>query len=390
MPSPREDWNSDIREDLHVTYDNLVVYSRDWTVDTVLSQLRQGNIDVNPKFQRRNAWTDTRRSLLIESLILGIPVPELVLAEERESKKKFVVLDGKQRLLTLAGFVDHDVYGFWRSPTLTDLKSRPSLNSLHYETISEEERRSLMNADMRCTVISNYDSDDILYDIFYRLNTGSVALSTQELRQVLKRGEFANYLIEITNRPHPIQEVLKLKEPDPRLRDVEILLRYLAFELQTQAYRGDLKRFLDETMEHCNVNWNTQRNHIRELNYGLGNAIALGTKLLDATAQIGRKIHQGSIQSRFNKAVFETQIYYFRRLVDAGHNSDRLRSAVKDEFQRQHERLWNVDEFVRSVEVTTKSIEQYRIRFSMYEGMVNRVFDTDFAYSQQLFPRETT
>lgn len=213
MPSPREDWNSDIREDLHVTYDNLVVYSRDWTVDTVLSQLRQGNIDVNPKFQRRNAWTDTRRSLLIESLILGIPVPELVLAEERESKKKFVVLDGKQRLLTLAGFVDHDVYGFWRSPTLTDLKSRPSLNSLHYETISEEERRSLMNADMRCTVISNYDSDDILYDIFYRLNTGSVALSTQELRQVLKRGEFANYLIEITNRPHPIQEVLKLRSP---------------------------------------------------------------------------------------------------------------------------------------------------------------------------------
>lgn len=389
MPSPREDWNSDIRDDLHVTYENLVVYSRDWTVDTVLSQLRQGNIDVNPTFQRRNAWTDTRRSLLIESLILGIPVPELVLAEERESKRKFVVLDGKQRLLTLAGFVDHDVYGFWRSPSLIELRSRPSLNGLTYESLSEEERRSLMNADMRCTVISNYDSDDILYDIFYRLNTGSVALSTQELRQVLKRGEFANYLIDITNRSHPIQEVLKLREPDPRLRDVEILLRYLAFELQTQSYRGDLKRFLDETMEYCNVSWNAQRSRIRSLNDELGNAIALGTSLLDAPANIGRKILDGSIQSRFNKAVFETQIYYFRRLVDAGHNSDRLRGAAKIEFQRAHERLWNVDEFVRSVEVTTKSIEQYSIRFSMFENMVNSVFGTDFDYARQLFPRET-
>jgi len=107
---------------------------------------------------------------------------------------------------------------------------RHELNGLTFEQIAndssyEDEHRAFLNADVRCTIISNYESPDILYDIFYRLNTGSVPLSSQELRQVLNKGPFADYLMNITNETQPIHKVLKLDEPDPRLRDVEMTVR---------------------------------------------------------------------------------------------------------------------------------------------------------------------
>jgi hypothetical protein len=204
-------WNDEIIEDISTEGESeLVVYSRDWTIATILSQIEQKNIDLNPKFQRRNAWNDSRRSMLIESLVAGLPVPEIVLAEDPKKKKAFVVIDGKQRLLTIAGFVDPTI-NYWKKARLRDLKLREDLNKTTYEKLKTDESlsdeyREFMNADVRCTIISNFKNDDALYDIFYRLNTGSVPLSTQELRQVLHKGPFADFLIEITSTPQPVHE----------------------------------------------------------------------------------------------------------------------------------------------------------------------------------------
>ncbi len=103
----QDDWNEDIIKDISSKIDeSLHVFSRDCTVETIVSQIEKGNIDLNPKFQRRNAWNDLKRSKLIESLIIGIPVPEIVLAEDPKMKKSFIVIDGKQRLLTIAGYIN--------------------------------------------------------------------------------------------------------------------------------------------------------------------------------------------------------------------------------------------------------------------------------------------
>ena len=88
----------------------------------------------------------------------------------------------------------------------------------------------------------------MLFDIFYRLNSGSVPLTTQELRQVLIRGDFSNFLIEktsldpITKQPNNLHKILKLKEPDKRLRDTELLLRLISFYLFWEKYDGNLKK----------------------------------------------------------------------------------------------------------------------------------------------------
>jgi uncharacterized protein DUF262 len=90
-----------------------VVAATDWTAETIIRQLDRGNINLNPAFQRRDAWTATRKSKFIESLILGLPIPQLVLAESKAQKGSYIIIDGKQRLLSLRQFAakaDDDVY----------------------------------------------------------------------------------------------------------------------------------------------------------------------------------------------------------------------------------------------------------------------------------------
>ena len=118
-----DNWNDDMIEDMAQTGTSpdsrsLTVYSRDWTVETIYSQIEQGNIDLNPQFQRRYAWNDDKKTRLIESLITGMPVPEVVFAEHPEKKRSFIVIDGKQRLLTIAGFMNPEKFEYWKRQSL--------------------------------------------------------------------------------------------------------------------------------------------------------------------------------------------------------------------------------------------------------------------------------
>ena len=81
-----------------------VTWSTDWTVETIFNSFQRGSFQLSPKFQRRDAWSGLQKSRFIESLVYGLPVPQIVLAESKESRNKFIVLDGKQRLITLSIF----------------------------------------------------------------------------------------------------------------------------------------------------------------------------------------------------------------------------------------------------------------------------------------------
>lgn len=367
-----ENWNDELEEEVSVEgVESLVVYSRDWTVDTILRQIEQGNIDLNPGFQRRNAWNDVKRSKLIESLIIGVPVPEIVLAEDLTRKKSFIVIDGKQRLLALAGFSEPENYPSWDRPRLKKLNTRSDLNGLSFSELVEkrDDARQLMNADIRCTVISNYKSPAVLYDIFYRLNTGSVPLGSQELRQVLNRGPFADYLISATNELLPVHGVLRLKGPDNRLRDAEIVLRYIAFSKFGPEYGGNLTPFLDECMARINKDWQNQRAEVHKLFEEMMSATeALNDKF--GTPHVGRKFSDGKWEVRFNRALFEVEAYYFGKIPGA-----LLTQVSGDEVTRRFEAFCgNNAEFLDSIETSTKNLQRYRRRYELFQEFVNETF----------------
>jgi hypothetical protein len=368
-----DDLNEDVESEIGDDLGSISVSSRDWTVETIVSQIRANNIELNPSFQRRNAWNDRKRSKLIESLLWGIPVPQIVLAESKEKPRSFIVIDGKQRLLTIAGFFDPSI-DYWKKPKLSELTQFDELEGVDAETLAKnksfaEYYRNLMNADIRCTIISNYKSDDILYEIFLRMNTGSTQLSTQELRQVLCKGWFADWLIQKTASHLSLHEVLGIEDSDQRLVDVEILLRCISMELFSENYSGNMKGFLDDSMREVNNEYlpdQIEKVYLR-IDRGIRRAIkVMGTK------HVGRRVVGEKFEGRFNRALFEVQQYYFSQLPAAAATTSQQTFNMKFvEWVKKTPR------FRSSIESTTKSIERTQIRFRLFGSFFNKIFATN-------------
>ncbi|MGI5270271.1 DUF262 domain-containing protein [Nonomuraea sp. CA-218870] len=345
-----------------------VVTDTDWTAETILSQLRRGNIQLNPRFQRRDAWDLKRKSRFIESLILGLPIPQLVLAEDKRRRGSFLVLDGKQRLLALRQFAEGSSFAAhaeeeFRKFSLRGLDVRTDLNrqtlaKMENDAARVEDLNSFLNQTVRTVVVRAWPNEEFLNLVFLRLNTGSVSLSPQELRQALHPGEFTDFLDDYASESTSLQKALKLSGPDFRMRDVEILLRYFAFSYYLPEYRGDLKKFLDGTTEKLNEKWPAEAAGIRDA--ALQCDLAIDSTVAIFGSDAFHRWDKDHYENRFNRAIFDVMTYYF--------SSPSVRSAaqaraadVREAFQD----LCDSDmEFVKTVQSTTKSISatQYRLQ----------------------------
>lgn len=378
LPPPSiESWNEEDLQQLESRpgeEGELIVAPHDWTVKTIIEQIKDRNLDLQPRFQRRNAWKDDRRSKLVESLILGFPVPQIVLAEMKGRRREYIVIDGKQRLLALASIYGlPDFQNAWPGQKFLGLTELKELNGVPLDDFRTEARfsdfrRQLDNADIRSVVIKGIENDDILYDIFYRLNTGSVALSTQELRHAIHRGPFSDYLLEQTNRESPIWTILSLQAPDERLRDAEILLRLMAFQLFPELYRGNQKKFLDDTVDALNSKWQSYRIAAEAATSQSLAACSALTEIFGPRKE-GRKYKNGRYESSVNRSVLEVQVYYL-----ANPDTRQLALNNKNALSRAYERLCETNpEFIGSIESTTKSIENYHTRYTLMRSILTAV-----------------
>src|SRR5262249_46002131 len=154
---------------------------------------------------------------------LGLPIPQLVLAERPGRKGAFLVIDGKQRLLTLLQFAADADSGF--DPLqLAGLEVRADLNGATYEDFKAEgregDRSAFDNQAIRTVVVRNWKNENLLFRIFLRLNTNSVPLSPQELRQALHPGPFVDFLDDFSAQSQALHRVLGIRGADFRMRDV--------------------------------------------------------------------------------------------------------------------------------------------------------------------------
>jgi Protein of unknown function DUF262 len=347
----------------------VVVTDADWTTETILSQLRKGNILLNPKFQRRDAWNDERKSRFIESLILGLPIPQLVLAEDPKQKGKYVVIDGKQRLLSLLRFA-----GEHEAPLkLKNLSLRKDLNNFTFQELSTNpayvaDLSAFENATIRTTVVKGWRDEEILYLVFYRLNSGSVPLSPQELRHVLHPGPFIDFAFDFSEASEALVKLLgKDGKPDFRMRDVEVLIRHIAFRKFGRLYQGDLKRFLDDTTQNLNKDWGTLEQEIRAMAKSCEYAINMTLTIFGEDAF--SKWTPKGFEPRFNRAVFDVMTQYFWQIdlaVAAELQSDTIKTAFI-ELCRDN------PAFLRALETTTKSSESTRARMQIWGEMLELI-----------------
>lgn len=298
-------------------YRNAGLHYTDWTTETIIAQLERKNIDLNPQFQRRDAWQVYRKSRFIESLLLGLPIPQIVLAERKDARGKFIVLDGKQRLLSLLQFWGLGGGSEKNRYTLTGLEVRKDLNGKTLDNLKtdaqfEGELDLLLNETIRTVVIRNWPSKDFLHLVFLRLNTGSVQLSPQELRQALFPGKFSDWVDTAASKSKELQDLLNLKEPDYRMRDIELLARFLAFRYFLPQYGGRMKGFLDHTFEQINNNWDMYEDQLDDAVSEFEGAIRVLMEVFEN--KVGRKPESNS----FNRAIFDFLSYYARTPLSAG------------------------------------------------------------------------
>ena len=354
-------------------YAGPTLWGTDWTTETVISQLRRGNINLNPRYQRRNAWNSTRKSLFIESLILGLPIPQIILAEEQGQRGRFIVIDGKQRLLAIRQFASDPNDPDFRQLKLTGLEDRQDLNGVTYDklrsdTVFQSDLNNFENQTVRTVVIRGWEHERYLYSVFLRINTGSVQLSPQELRQALHPGGFSDFIDDVSIRSAPLKSALKLKQPDFRMRDVELVLRWFAYQNFAQTYAGDLKKFLDSTTKSFNKDWDADQQRYEDQAAQLDESLLATRKIFGEKGEL-RKWNGAKYERVINRAVFDIMTFYFsdQAIRDAAINNA---GAVKSAFE---DACVNNREFLSSIESTTKSIEANRTRFTVWADVLSRV-----------------
>lgn len=356
-----------------------VITSSDWTLETVLSQMRKGNIDLSPRFQRREAWTAPRKSRLIESIILNFPIPQVVLAERHDRPNTYIVLDGKQRLLAIRQFCVDKSRPEDRSfeqLRLEGLRVRTDLIGSSYEELQaspggQATIDAVDNHTLRTVIIRQWPSPDYLHQVFLRLNTGSVQLSAQELRQALHPGPFIDFVDEFASSSVELHRAMGVTGTDFRMRDNEVFLRYLAFATRASEYSGNLKSFLDDTAEYFNKHWQSQQDE-------LSAEIARCKQAIDATVTIfGEResfssFRDGQFEARFNRAVFDIMTYYFR-VTKVRSRALENRNSVKDAFVALST---DSEDFVRALTTTTKSKVATATRFVLWADTLEAVLDS--------------
>ncbi|MCY3726696.1 MAG: DUF262 domain-containing protein [Rhodobacteraceae bacterium] len=241
-----EDQNYPVEEEDIVTPTDLYSISSfglDYPVEVLVSRINSKQFII-PEFQRNFVWSKNIASRFIESLLLGLPTPSLFLFQEPNSEN-YLIIDGQQRLMTLAHFYK----GKFNKQRFTLSGIRDQWIGKTYNTLNDEDRKRLDNAGIRATIFkqdSPKNNLDSVYEVFERLNTGGLKLSSQEIRSCIYHGKFNDFLHHLNKN----ETWRKICGPESkRQRDIEFILRFFAFLEWEEKYSPPMKHFLNLYME---------------------------------------------------------------------------------------------------------------------------------------------
>ncbi len=221
----------------------VVTQPYDLAIDAIVSQVKNNilflrPLSARPKFQRQYVWSEKLASRLVESVLLNVPIPPCYLSENSENELD--VIDGQQRIYSLYRFMDNQF-------ALRDLEALSEFNGLRFYELPSKEQRKLRTHTLRCVVITNESHPEIKFDVFERLNSSTMPLNPQELRNCVSRGTLNDLLAELSFDGDWLK-IRSRSAPDKRLADEEMILRFYSFQIQgLKEYRTPLKNWLNET-----------------------------------------------------------------------------------------------------------------------------------------------
>lgn len=369
--------------------DSISIEPKIVPMDTLIRRLRQGTIDLAPDFQRGFIWDDKRRSRLIESLMLKIPLPMFYVAATQQGS--WNVVDGIQRLSAIRDFIlggKQDGNGF----ELSDLEFwGASFNKKNFNQIKGDNRytrivNSIMETELRFTVINPGTPEEVKRNIFTRINTGGMPLTAQEIRHALYQGESTRLLARLVES-EPFKRAINGPLDDSRMLAREIILRFLAFSLRDYtSYEPIMDVFLSDTMRLINGMPNLTDDVIKNILKDKKvvqkiNPLSIeqlearfNTAMQRGTALFGRHAFRKSCgdepRSFINKALFES---FANVLADLDQKSFEELQNHRERLQDQYKTLMMDKGFVVHIGRGSTDTSGVRGRYTMIRNMMDSV-----------------
>jgi hypothetical protein len=365
MPDDRQIYEPDIEGDSpdpdEIPISERRVYTQpyDLVVESLIDQIKNGTIFLHPiserpSFQRRYVWTDTLASRLIESMLLNVPIPPCYLSQNEAFELD--VIDGQQRLFSIYRFHENQF-------ALNGLEVLKDLNKLRFHQLPTKQQRQLKTHTLRLVAVTNESHPEIKFDVFQRLNTNTVPLNAQELRNCMYRGALNDLLKEAVSYK-PWLSILGKRQPDKRMRDEELLLRFFAFYIHDiESYRTPQKHWLNDAAKDGRK-YSTER--IDELRVVWTNAIDTCLQWFEPR-ECFRRIPPTSSRA-INRALFDLT------MLTAASTNPESATASRNRFREQYSELLKSEEFSdligRAVDHTKRTKRRFILWKAAFDGVL--------------------
>ena len=346
--------------------DSISITSKIVALDTVLRRIKNKTIKLAPDFQREYVWDIKRKSQLIESMMLKIPLPMFYVSEDKNGI--WEVVDGLQRLSTIQNFIlgdDLDGKGFklkglefW-----ADIYDGKDFFNLDKENSNIKVINNILETELSFIVINPETPEKVKRNIFKRINTGGMRLSNQEIRHALYQGRSSD-LLKILVEDNVYNIVINNTVKDNRMAGRELILRYLSFYLfKYSSYKGDMDDFLSNTMRAINGESQLYKNDsiilseaeiIEAFRKGLARAHSIFGE------HAFRKSLPGDLRKTpINKSLFELWLCVFSKVKNDTFDKIYLH---KELFIKKYSELLKSEDFINSISRHGSSVQGAKYR----------------------------
>ncbi|POY45246.1 hypothetical protein C3007_01475 [Avibacterium gallinarum] len=334
---------------------HLNLFPIDYPFETLISRVKEGKLKLDPDFQRKYKWDKPRgwkrASKFIESCLMRIPLPSCYFAEDSQSNH--LVIDGVQRLTTIQKFFNDEFA----------LEGMTAFSELEGKRFSElgELKSDLETTTIRCIVLRKDNPQELIREIFARLNQGSVILTDQEIRHALYPSKFNELLDELSSE----LESYKFNHIKDESGKSELVLRFFALATaDLSGYSDRLKEYLDT---YLSSKKDVSEELIEEFRDKFHTALSNCKKVFgdDVFLNLARK----------KNMKLKTIVHYELQMYSIGQLSPEIVEKYAIEIRKKYEELCNNDDFLRTLSRSSQTRSSIMKRRRLWENLLSTVIN---------------
>jgi hypothetical protein len=369
----------DVDLDIEAGQRKIIWQAKDFSIREFLTMKNDGELALQPNYQRNYVATDLIASKLIESILLDVPIPVVYLAEEQDGS--YSVIDGQQRLTSFLSFLEGK-FPDNRPFKLSGLKVLPELNRKLFTDLDPELQKKIRSTTIHSIIIKKESNSDIKFEIFERLNTGSTKLNEDEIRNTVYRGKYIDLLAELSEN-QGFHVLVRKDNFKKRMIYRGMILRFFALSEKSYLnYKSSMKQFSNkELRDNRDLSQSKEKEYKARFEHCLDLVKLVFGEMAFRRYMPGENGEAGKWgDSQINMALYDLQMVGFVNYSknDVLAKADLIREGLLD-------LMINNQQFRELLIWQTSDTDKLKKRFRIYMDMLESIIG-DPSYSQRNFP----